>query len=119
MVTITLPPELEKAVTENARLRGTTPELLTLDVLEERFLRSSETTLLPEEETLADALKDYIGAVNSSEKYPEGSTLSENTGKRFRELMRGGTYSLPSPHEAYGAAAQLSAFLKQEKEAQA
>ena len=87
MVTITLPSELEKAVTEEAAQKGTTVELLALDVLQERFLRPSSTKQLPEGATLADALADYIGAINTRDKYPEGSTLSENTGRKFAQLM--------------------------------
>ncbi len=48
MVTITLPWELEKAVAEEAARTGTTAELLSLDVLQERFLRQSSTKQLPE-----------------------------------------------------------------------
>lgn len=48
MVTITLPSELEKAVSEEAARAGTTAELLTLDVLQERFLRQSFARQLPE-----------------------------------------------------------------------
>ena len=35
----------------------------------------------------ADALADYIGAINTSERYSQGSTLSENTGRSFAQLM--------------------------------
>ena len=87
MVTITLPSELERAVAEEAAQKGTTAELLTLDVLQERFLNPSSPRHPPEGTTLADALADYIGAVNTRDKYPEGSTLSENTGRRFARLM--------------------------------
>ena len=41
MVTITLPSELERAVAEEAARSGTTAELLTLDVLQQRFLNPS------------------------------------------------------------------------------
>jgi hypothetical protein len=47
MVTIRLPTELEKAVLEEAAQKGTTAELLTLDVLQERFLSRSSTNRLP------------------------------------------------------------------------
>jgi hypothetical protein len=87
MVTITLTSELEKAVAEEAAQKGTTVELLTLDALQERFLRSSSTKKLPEGATLADALADYIGAINTKVKYPGGSTLSEDTGRKFAQLM--------------------------------
>jgi hypothetical protein len=87
MVTIILSSELEKAVTEEAAQKGTTAELLTLDVLQERFLRPSSKRQSPEGATLADAIADYIGAINTSDKYPNGSTLSENTGRKFAQLM--------------------------------
>ncbi len=49
MVTIRLPSELEKAVAQEAARTGTTAELLTLGVLQERFLRQSSTTQLSED----------------------------------------------------------------------
>ena len=87
MVAITLPSKLEEAVTEEATMKGTTAELLALDVLLEHFLKPSSVKQLPEGATLADALVDYIGAVNTRDKYPEGSTLSESTGHEFAQLM--------------------------------
>ncbi len=38
---ITLPPQLEAVLSEQARRRGTTPEVLALDALRERFLPES------------------------------------------------------------------------------
>jgi hypothetical protein len=87
MVTITLPSDLEKAVTEEAAQKGTTAEVLTLGVLQERFVRPSSTKRSPEGATLADSLADSIGAINTRDKFPEGSTLSENTGRKFAQLM--------------------------------
>lgn len=87
MVTITLSEELEKAVMEEAAQKGTTAELLTLDVLQGRFLKPASTGQRSEGATLADALADYIGAVDTREKYPDGSTLSENTGRKFAQGM--------------------------------
>ncbi|MCW3098529.1 MAG: hypothetical protein JWL77_4147 [Chthonomonadaceae bacterium] len=87
MVTITLSAELEKAVREEAAQQGTTAELLTLDVLQGRFLKPPVTKELPAGTTLADALADYIGAVNTRNKYPDGSTLSEDTGRKFGQAM--------------------------------
>jgi hypothetical protein len=49
MVTITLPSELEKAVADEAARTGTTAELLTLDVLQERFLGQSFAKQLSED----------------------------------------------------------------------
>jgi hypothetical protein len=87
MLTLTLPPELEAALAEEARRKGTTVELLTLAALQERFLKPAPAPSLPAGATLADALADYIGAVNTKEQYPEGSTLSENTGRKFAQGM--------------------------------
>lgn len=87
MVKITLTSELEKAVTEEATRKGTTAELLTLDVLQQRFLSQPSTKHLANGGTLADALGDYIGAVDTRGKHPDGSSLSEKTGQRFGQLM--------------------------------
>ena len=114
MITITLPPELEEAVLEEAEQKGTTAELLTLDALQQRFLHLPMVRPLPEGATLADALSNYIGAVNSSDKFPEvevpgetmleffegyvgvlhssehipgGAAMSQKTGQKFAEGM--------------------------------
>jgi len=87
MVTITLSSELERAVADEAAQKGTTAELLTLEVLQEHFLGHSPAKQVPEGATLAEAMGDYIGAVDTSDMYPEGSTLSEKTGRRFAQLM--------------------------------
>jgi hypothetical protein len=81
MTTITLPPEIDGPLSDEARRRGTTPELLALDTLRLRFIPPTPT---PSEEhpgsTLADFLDGYMGLV-------EGSTeaFSENCGERFAE----------------------------------
>ena len=56
MITITLPPELEQTITEKARHKGTTPELLTLDTLLREFLPPSPPS--ENEGTLSDFLGD-------------------------------------------------------------
>jgi hypothetical protein len=48
MVTITLPSELENAVAQEAAKKGTTAELLTLDVLQQRFLGQTFVNQLPD-----------------------------------------------------------------------
>jgi len=65
---ITVPPEIERALTKQAHKIGTTPELLVLDSLRQRFL-SSESEEEPageEARTLADFLDGYIGVLRSS-----------------------------------------------------
>jgi hypothetical protein len=86
MVTITLPPELEQVVTERAHGQGTTPELLVIDSLEKLYL-SPAVPPVEDEKTLADYWADYIGTVDSSELVPGGANLSQNTGRKFAELM--------------------------------
>jgi hypothetical protein len=81
MTSITLPPEIEGPLREEACRRGTSPELLALDALRVRF--APPVTSLPDqcpEPTLADFLNGYVGIV-------EGSTeaLSERCGERFAE----------------------------------
>jgi len=91
-MTIALPPELEEAVAEEAvaeeaSQKGTTIELLTLDILQERFLKHISPKPQSNGATLADTLTDYIGAINTRDRYPEGSKLSESTGRDFAQLM--------------------------------
>ncbi len=81
MTTITLPPDLEGPLAEEARRRGTTPERLVVDELRMRFApaiaAASDGTSEP---NLADFLAGYIGLV-------EGSTepMSERCGERFAQ----------------------------------
>ncbi len=80
-MTINLPPEIEGPLSEEARRRGTTPELLAVDSLRERFV--PPTSPLPNGgETLYDFLKDHIGTISGTTE-----RLSENTGKRFAEIL--------------------------------
>ena len=92
MLTITLPPELESAVTKQAQDKGTTPELFLLDDLLKRYapVTPPETpadTEPIEGETMADFFADYIGVLNSSEFIPGGAQMSQNTGRKFGEGM--------------------------------
>ena len=90
MVTITLPPELERTITELAQRKGTTPELLTLDALHREFLSLSPplpATEQTKEKTLADFLGDFIGCLDSGEFVPGGARMSENIGEKFAEGM--------------------------------
>jgi len=80
MTTITLPPDIEGLLLEEARKQGTTPELLILEKLRE-FLVPAQTADRPNQSgTLFEFLSSHIGAVNGS---AEG--LSENCGRRFAE----------------------------------
>ena len=85
MVTITLPPELEHLVAEQAAQQGTTPELFALEKLRGLLLPSPSPT--ERQGSMADFFADFIGSIDSSETAPGGSDLSENTGRKFKELM--------------------------------
>ena len=90
-MTITLPPDLEKPLAEQARKQGTTPEILALDTLRQQFPAESAAPepeggdAESEPQTLYDFLKDYIGVISSSEHVPGGARMSENTGAKFTE----------------------------------
>ena len=84
MLSIMLPPDLEQILSDQARAQGTTPERLALDSLHERFTPAAP----PEPAALQDDYwKGCIGVIDSSEKFPQGSTLSEDCGRKFAEGM--------------------------------
>jgi hypothetical protein len=87
MLTITLPPELEHALAEQARAQGTTPELLALDSLRKRFLPAPDGAPATGEGSLADFLAGYVGVLHSSEHIAGGARMSEECGKRFASGM--------------------------------
>ena len=86
---ISVPPDVERALTARAHALGTTPEILAVDSLRERF--SSESDLddeaagMSKAKTLADLLEGYVGVLHSSDKVPGGAQLSEDTGKKFAD----------------------------------
>jgi hypothetical protein len=78
MTTISLPPDLESRLTEEASRRGTTPEQLALDGLRRLFApppdEASPST------TLFDFLAGHIGTVAGT-----AEPLSEDFGRRFSD----------------------------------
>ncbi|MEM8638030.1 MAG: hypothetical protein AAGG51_04305 [Cyanobacteria bacterium P01_G01_bin.54] len=81
MLTLSLPPDLAAPLQEEAQRQGTTPELLALDYLRQRFAPEPIVEASSSEDaTLADFLAGYIGTVaGSSEAY------SENCGQNFTD----------------------------------
>jgi hypothetical protein len=80
MTTITLPPDLEGRLADEARRRGTTPELLALDGLRQLFAPPPTGNGAESSGTLFDFLAGYVGTVaGASEPY------SEDCGRRFAE----------------------------------
>jgi hypothetical protein len=80
---ITLTPDIEKALAEQARKLGTTPEQLALDSLLERFILPAQAVPAERQGTLADFLRGHIGILHSSEHVPGGARMSEDSGKKF------------------------------------
>jgi hypothetical protein len=86
MTTITLPPDLEAVIEEKANRHGTTAEMLVLDDLRARYLPPTPSE--PSSgQTLADHLDKYIGSLDSSDRFPDGSNASEDTGRQFKEIV--------------------------------
>ncbi len=87
-MSITLPPELQAVLAEQARLAGSTPELIALEGLRKLYLPAASAPLAPGSPSMADYFADFISSIHSSEKVPGGAHLSENTGQKFAELLR-------------------------------
>lgn len=85
MLTITLPPELERTVTEQAQRQGTTPQLLVLDELRHRFAPAHSTP--PVGGNLADFLGEFVGCIHSGDQIPGGAQMSTVTGSKFAAGM--------------------------------
>ncbi|MFQ5668469.1 MAG: hypothetical protein ACE5I7_18855 [Candidatus Binatia bacterium] len=86
---ISVPPDIERALTARAHELGTTPEVLAVDSLRERFSAESDMDREAAEKkkarTLADFLEGYVGVLHSGEKVLGGARMSENAGKKFAD----------------------------------
>ncbi len=83
---ITLTPEIEAALAEQARQQGVSPEQLALESLRRQFVvpsRSTHKAML--HGTLADFLAGSVGVLHSSEHVPGGARMSEAKSKTFTE----------------------------------
>lgn len=80
---ISLTPDIEQALTEEARKLGTTPEQLVLDSLRQRFVPLKATPPAAGQETLAGFLREHLGVLHSSEHTRGGARMSEDSGKKF------------------------------------
>jgi hypothetical protein len=79
MTTITLPPEIEGPLVEQAHKRGIPPEQLALDSLRALFAPNVQEENAAEG-TLLDFLDGYIGTINGTTE-----ALSEDTSRYFTE----------------------------------
>jgi hypothetical protein len=84
MLTITVPPELAVPLADEARRRGTTPELLALEGV--RSVIRTE----PPAGSLLDFLGRHVGAVDGS-----AEPLSQNCGESFAEGLASGKPARP------------------------
>ncbi len=89
---ITVPLDIERTLTAQARKRGTTAELVALDTLRERFLRKrprrrSRNADGNRHKTLAEFLEGYVGVLHSSECVEGGARMSEASGKKVAQAL--------------------------------
>ena len=93
-MTITLTPEIERALMTRANQQGTTPELLALHDMHELYA----DIIVPgpfEGKTLADVLAGHIGTIRSSEHIgKEVSHLSEDEESFTSIALQVGSYLL-------------------------
>ena len=81
---ITITPDIERQLTEQAYKLGVSPEQLALDSLRERFATADPAnTTSGRQGTLRDFLEGYVAVLDSSEHVPGGARMSENTGRKF------------------------------------
>lgn len=81
---LTLSPDIERALVEQARRQGTTPERLVLETLRRQFVHPAGAEHPPGAgETLADFLDGAIGVLHSGEHIPGGARMSEDAGDTF------------------------------------
>lgn len=86
MLTVTLTPELESALTLQADQRGTTPELLAIAALQAHFLKGNGAASVGDA-SLADFLGEAIGSLDSGQVVSGGAALSEDSGRQFAAGM--------------------------------
>ncbi len=87
MLTITLPPDLDRAIREQAQERGMAPEELAVEGLRDRFLTPSSASMSAEAATMAGFLGDLIGCFDSRDIVPGGGNLSDESGRKFAEIL--------------------------------
>ena len=85
---ITLTPDIEQALADEARRLGTAPEILALDILRERLAPpASHEMPRAARESLADFLSGQIGVLHSGELVAGGARMSEDGSRKFAALL--------------------------------
>ena len=86
---IALTPDIEGPLVELASEQGTTAENLALEALRQRFAAPADRhDSGPSQGTLADFLREHIGALSSGEHVPGGGAMSESCGRKFAGGLR-------------------------------
>ncbi len=85
---ITLTPDIESALIEEANRKNTTPETLALDCLRNQFASPKEDGISEADgRSLADFLAGHIGVLASGDHIPGGASLSEQSGQKFTDAL--------------------------------
>lgn len=82
MSTITIPPELEASLAAEAKRLGTSLELLAVESLRRMYAPKHSSAASTNGGTLAEFLQGYIGTIQGPSE-----PLSEETGRRYREML--------------------------------
>ena len=82
MTTINLPPEIEGPLVDEARRRGTTPELLAIESLRRLFACAPAPGESGKSDTLLDYLGDYIASIEGTDELS-----ARESGGIFEEAM--------------------------------
>jgi hypothetical protein len=83
MRTITLPPDLEDRLAEEAQRRGTTAELLAVDTLRKAFVPTEAANgEQPAAKNLTEYLGSYVGAIHGP-----GEPISRDKGRLFTDYL--------------------------------
>jgi hypothetical protein len=85
---INLTPDIEQALLEQAKRRGTTPEQLALESLRREFVHPAQSGRSAEAPgSLADFLSDSIGVLHSQDYVSGGARMSESTSEDFAKAL--------------------------------
>jgi hypothetical protein len=85
-MTIQLPPDLEEALDQVVRRRGTTRDSFVENLVRRELSTAAEAEPAPAG-SLAEFLEGYAGVFDSREFIPGGARLSENTGEQFTDIL--------------------------------
>ena len=85
---ITLTPDIEQVLRRAARKQGATVESIVLKTLRECFFqKENKKQDCSTMNSLADMLQGDIGTIDSGEMVQGGARMSENSGKRFADIL--------------------------------